>query len=580
MKHLGDITKINGAEIEPVDCICGGSPCQDLSVAGLRAGLSGERSGLFMEQIRIVKEMREHDKASGRTGESVRPRYMVWENVPGAFSSNGGKDFQAVLTEIIRIVEPEAPDVPLPDGGWPMAGFLCAADRSWSVAYKVHDAQFWGVPQRRKRICVLADFNGDSAGEILFDLELRRETADPASYKAVAGAGAEPRSEVSAQCQGVSGDPEPSGEEREGSAGQASGSTGDAGCFTLKIRGGCEGGGKGALVQTEKSGTLSCNNDQTLFCRNDQGGSCMDVSVDKTATLRAQEHGHQPVVMAAGFDGNMGAKAGKVMGVASFEPGIAGRCGGHCYDDVSGTLRANDVIRECGDTVPTLQSRMGTGGNQVPLVASLQALGAYKVNDVVSSVKARDYKDATDLVVSAVDCRNGTENTEVNGTLQAKSNGGQSLNYNYVVRVDDASGYPDKLTHQDVINGLYPVQPSIVRRLTPLECTRLQGFPDHWVDIGDWTDSKGKTHKDSDSAKYKALGNSIALPFWDHLLARISFEYDRIATLGSLFDGIGGFPYCWECIHGKGAALWASEIEEFPIAVTRKHFNEGSGSEQ
>lgn len=124
MKHLGDITKINGAEIEPVDVITGGSPCQDLSVAGKRAGLAGARSGLFMEQIRIVKEMREHDRACGRSGDMVRPRYMVWENVPGVFSSNGGRDFAAVLEEIIRIVEPEAPNIEVPEKGWPTWGGL------------------------------------------------------------------------------------------------------------------------------------------------------------------------------------------------------------------------------------------------------------------------------------------------------------------------------------------------------------------------------------------------------------------------------------------------------------------------
>lgn len=119
---------------------------------------------------------------------------------------------------------------------------------------------------------------------------------------------------------------------------------------------------------------------------------------------------------------------------------------------------------------------------------------------------------------------------------------------------------------------------SIVRRLTPLECTRLQGFPDRWVEIGDWVDSKGKTHKDADTPKYKALGNSIATPFWFWLLRRISAQHERPATLGSLFDGIGGFPYCWERCNGSGTAVWASEIEEFPIAVTKKHFPEGAES--
>lgn len=170
MKHLGDITKINGAEIEIVDVITGGSPCQDLSIAGKRAGLAGARSGLFMEQVRIVKEMREHDRKSGRTGDMVRPRFMVWENVPGAFSSNKGRDFAAVLEEIIRIAEPEAPDIEVPEKGWPTwGGYHDEVGGRWSVAWRVHDAQYWGVPQRRRRISVVADFGGDTAGEILFE---------------------------------------------------------------------------------------------------------------------------------------------------------------------------------------------------------------------------------------------------------------------------------------------------------------------------------------------------------------------------------------------------------------------------
>ena len=170
MKHYGDITKLSGYDLPIVDVITGGSPCQDLSVAGKRAGLDGERSGLFMEQIRIVKEMREHDRANGRTGYLVRPRYMVWENVPGAFSSNKGKDFQAVLTEIVRIAEPESPDVPMPEGGvWSKSGCLYDDMGRWSVAWRVHDAQFWGVPQRRKRIALVADFGGLSAAEVLFE---------------------------------------------------------------------------------------------------------------------------------------------------------------------------------------------------------------------------------------------------------------------------------------------------------------------------------------------------------------------------------------------------------------------------
>ena len=162
MKHYGDITKINGADVEPVDIITGGSPCQDLSVAGKRAGLAGERSGLFMEQIRIIKEMRAADEArqlrSGRTNEHIRPRFMVWENVPGAFSSNDGEDFRAVLEEVVRVKD-QAAVIPRPTNGkWTPSG--CILGDGWSVAWRVHDAQFWGVPQRRKRIALVADFSG------------------------------------------------------------------------------------------------------------------------------------------------------------------------------------------------------------------------------------------------------------------------------------------------------------------------------------------------------------------------------------------------------------------------------------
>lgn len=196
MNHLGDITKINGATAPIVDCIIGGSPCQDLSIAGKRAGLAGERSGLYMEQIRVIREMREHDRANGRSGEFIRPRYMVWENVPGAFSSNHGKDFAAVLEEAVKIAEPEAPPVPVPEKGWPTSG--CLMGDGWSVAWRVLDAQFWGVPQRRRRIALVADFGGQSAPEVLF---VRKS---------------------------VSGDSEPGGETREGFAGGSAESTGSS----------------------------------------------------------------------------------------------------------------------------------------------------------------------------------------------------------------------------------------------------------------------------------------------------------------------------------------------------------------
>ena len=177
MKHYGDICQLSGYELPIVDVITGGSPCQDLSVAGKRAGLAGERSGLFMEQMRIVKEMRERDvRDNGRTGFAVRPRFMVWENVPGSLSSPGrghsGEDFQAVLQEFCKIVCKEAPLIPIPKDGWPKAGCISGVGDSgctFSIAWRLHDAQFWGVPQRRKRIALVADFGGLAAPEVLFE---------------------------------------------------------------------------------------------------------------------------------------------------------------------------------------------------------------------------------------------------------------------------------------------------------------------------------------------------------------------------------------------------------------------------
>lgn len=559
MKHLGDITKINGAEIETVDVITGGSPCQDLSIAGKRAGLAGARSGLFMEQIRIVKEMRAHDKANGRTGDMVRPRFMVWENVPGAFSSNKGQDFAAVLEEIIRIAEPEAPDIEVPEKGWnTWGGYHDEVGGRWSVAWRVHDAQHWGVPQRRRRISVVADFGGDTAGEILFE------------RKSVSRHFAE------------------SGTARE----RLAGNTKSGASYAVRIRGGCDGGGKGALVQEDKSGTLGTSNDQTIFqncltqwdcqskrifgtegasptlqggvgggvnnpaifCMGTQQGGAEVRSDDRAPTLTAaagMSGNNQPMICAA-FKAGHGAKANGIGYAEEQAPTLNAECGGNKPAVVALDMtHACDVIRECGEIVPSLQARMGTGGNQVPLTYQMQGFGDYREGDVVSSCKQRDYKDSTDLVVSSVDCRNFTEGGEINGALQAKESVGQSLNLQNTVRT-----------------GM------IVRRLTPMECERLQGFPDHWTDIGEWRDSKGKLRKPSDSPRYKALGNSIALPFWDFLAKRISAQYLRPVTMGSLFDGIGGFPLVFERHNGKGTARWASEIEEFPIAVTKLRFGE------
>ena len=216
MIHLGDITLINGSEVPMVDIVCGGSPCQDLSLAGKREGLSGQRSGLFMDQIRIIKEMREHDKRNRGTDVDIRffrPRFMVWENVLGAFSSNGGEDFRAVLEETAKIVCEDAVIPRPPKGKWSHSG--CIMGDGWSIAWRVHDAQFWGVPQRRKRISLVADFGGQSAPEILFE------------------------------CKGLSGDIEESSTERKGITETIERSSFET--ISFQERAGCDGGVRESL---------------------------------------------------------------------------------------------------------------------------------------------------------------------------------------------------------------------------------------------------------------------------------------------------------------------------------------------
>lgn len=258
-------------------------------------------------------------------------------------------------------------------------------------------------------------------------------------------------------------------------------------------------------MQEDKSGTLGTGNDQTIFCLATQQGGAELRTDDRAPALTA----------AAGMSGNN-------------QPVVA--------LDMS---HACDVIRDCGEVAPSLQARMGTGGNQVPLTYQ-QTTGTLSPGAHAGSYNGQDaYNDM--LVVSS----------EISPTLRAKAND--------PYRTDMAA---------------YAVENMVVRRLTPMECERLQGYPDGWTDIGEWRDSKGKPRKPSDSPRYKALGNSIALPFWDFLAKRISAQYLRPVTMGSLFDGIGGFPLVFERHNGKGTARWASEIEEFPIAVTKLRFGE------
>lgn len=327
MKHYGDITAMDGGKIEPVDIITFGSPCQDMSVAGRRDGLDGSRSSLFYEAVRIIKEMR---CATG----GKYPRWICWENVPGAFSSNKGEDFKAVLEAVIGIAEPNA-QVPMPEKArWPYAD-LYMGD-GWSVAYRTLDAQYWGVPQRRRRIYLVADLAGGSAGKILFESEgLSGYSAEGfRSWQRAAG----------------------SLETRIGAAGY----DGYNGCLTEEVSSTL---GVNCGMSTGRNGIVL----------NDQGGNRMEVSEDVAATLRAETHGHPPcVVESAGFCTEHSAKSRTI----GYE------------EECSPTLRAGTVpaavalenhpvdsrvkISEDGN-VQTLTSRMGTGGNNVPLVMKIRS---------------------------------------------------------------------------------------------------------------------------------------------------------------------------------------------------------------
>lgn len=466
MKHLGDITKIHGDKIEPVDCITFGSPCQGLSMAGKRLGFDDNRSVLFLDAARIIKEMR-------IATNGMYPTFAVWENVPGAFSSNGGEDFRAVLEELARVEQPDA-SIPRPSGRggkWSKAGAI--AGNGWSLAWRQLDAQYWGVPQRRKRIALVADFRGQRAAEILFERTslsrnpdesiktweafTRTSGASVAGHDRIFGAGnfatGETKSERARRSLR-----EGTGRVLESDHRETSTRCTEPVAYTLKIRSGCEGGGKGALWQTEKSATLSTLQDQTLF---------------------------QPVV----------------------------------YD-----ARGNGDGRTCPTITGDHENRI-TDYTAIAIKRKTfneQSFSHYKESDKCSTLKAK-----------AGNIGNGSECLIAEKTIRW-----------------------------------------IVRRLTPVECERLQGYPDGYTDIGDWTDSKGKKHKYADSPRYKALGNSIALPQWFWLVQRMRPYLKEKPTLGSLFDGLGGFPLVWQRAYGEGTARWASEIEEFPMSVTKRRFGE------
>ena len=487
MKHYGDITALNGSQMEPVDIITFGSPCQDMSVAGKREGLGGSRSGLFYEAVRIIKEMR------GAT-DGKYPRFIVWENVPGAFSSNKGEDFRAVLEEICRIKDAEV-SVPKP-AKWETAGHIMG--NGYSVAWRQFDAQFWGVPQRRKRIYLVADLDGECAGKILFESEgLSGYSAEGfRAWQETARHPAEGTGAAGTVCLNDQGD-------------RQSFRTGTP--KTLKIRSGCEGGGKGALVQDNLSATLSCHNDQTLF-QPKAYGICAKHSNSMLSDNPVS--GFYEAQTSRTLDGNGGNPSCNQGGIAVIEgngsrPSHKGD--GYKESDVMYTLNATEQHAAAFSGVhATLSANDGPKGPSTQMMKNLEE------NFVVDAAERESLtKFSSSKASFFTEAKEELANTLV------------------------ATDYKDPPIVNDGDDAEY-----IVRRLTPTECARLQGFPDWWCDglgtgeptaddIAAWREifrahaaAVGKNVKEksdsqirkwlqdpnTDSAEYKMWGNGVALP--------------------------------------------------------------------
>jgi len=622
MKHYGDISKMDGGKIEPVDIITFGSPCQDMSVAGKRDGLDGSRSSLFYEAIRIIKEMRcaTHGKY---------PRWICWENVPGAFSSNAGCDFQAVLEAVIGVVEPST-QVPMPEKArWPYAD--CYMGDGWSVAYRVLDAQHWGVPQRRKRIYLVADFAGRSACDVLFKSEgLSRYSAESfRSWQRAAGSVADCigatgfdgyngdltgsvsstlgvncgmstgrngivlndqggnrmdvtdevtctlRAEAhhppcvmesagfctehSSKSRSIGYEEETSPTLRAGVVPAAvalenhpadsrvtiseddkvqtltsrMGTGGGNVPLVMKIRSGCEGGGKGPLIQENKSATLSCNNDQTLFepCNWDGEQTASTLTAHNAGgNQRMPDKNHFNCVLQAY---GISSHDSNAMKSANPHSGIYEADTSRTLDGNGGNPGCNQggiIVIEGNGTRP---SHQGDGYKESDVMYTLNTVDRHAVyamttgsfaqvaEDKAPTVLARDYKDPTAVCYGiGRDTFNQGKNAKFSPTFEPE------LQPTLVAKGPGA-----------VQNGY------TVRRLTPTECARLQGFPDWWCDdlgiepttddLRYWYDvfethrkivgssTKPKTLKQiakwlrdphSDAAEYKMWGNGVALP--------------------------------------------------------------------
>ena len=541
MKHYGDISQMDGGKIEPVDIICFGSPCTDMSVAGRRAGLDGKQSVLFYQAIRIIKEMR-----CATNGQY--PRWICWENVPGAFSSNSGHDFQAVLEAVIGLVEPDA-QVPMPEKNrWPYAD--CYMGDGWSVAYRTLDSQHWGLPQRRKRIFLVGDLAGQCAADVLFKSEgLSGYSAESFRAWQRAAGGAE-------NCTGIA------GLGLDGYNGTVS-----PVASTLGVNCGMSTGRNGVVL-------------------NDQGGNRMDVTHEVTCTLRAEAH-HPPLIMeAAGFCTEHSARSRSIGYEEELSPTL--RAG-----VVPATVALENHPADCrikisaDNTVQTLTSRMGTGGNNIPMVMKAFGISSKDSNGMKSANPHVGFYEAE--TVRTLDGNGGNPTCNQGGTavvecpVYSMTTGSFAQVSEEMAPTVLARDYKDPTAvcygiGRDTFNHsktspfaptmVEEVQPTLVakgpgavqrgytvRRLTPTECARLQGFPDWWCsdlatadptdeDIAFWTEvwethrrivspgTKQKTGKQirkwladphSDAAEYKMWGNGVALPCVFFVLAGIVF---------------------------------------------------------
>lgn len=546
MKHYGDVSAQNGADLPPVDIITFGSPCQDMSVAGKRSGLDGERSSLFYQAVRIVKEMR--CKTNGKY-----PRFVVWENVQGAFSSNKGEDFRAVLSSLCKIKREDYAVPELPNGKWDNAG--CIMGEDFSLAWRLFDAQYWGVPQRRKRIYLVADLGGGSAGKILFESEgvsgytpqgfrSWQGTAESAEESVGAsslclndqgGQRMDVTEDFTATLRAASNHPPLVFENHSQdtrykgplavvqTVSSTYGMGGNNQPFvletpkTLKIRSGCEGGGKGALIQENKSATLSCNNDQTVFVPKCYGICSKDSNSMKSDNPHSGFYEAETSRCLDANGGNPSCNQGG-MAVVAVQGSMIGRAekngpqGSGIGEDVSFTLNTAD---------------------RHAVAFSQEAYDKYVENNTGSSLRASGgmYGGGSETLVYSTS--KNSYHTEAEENLA-----------NTLVATD----YKDPPTVAE--------EPQyIIRRLTPTECARLQGFPDWWcddlgtenpteVDIAYWsevfethrkimgTSTKPKTEKQiikwlkdpySDAAEYKMWGNGVALPNVCFVLAGIVY---------------------------------------------------------